>query len=266
MVFVLDNLANLALKNFTPKKVIPPREEQHDQIDDIEDDSEVILDRVEEEMMALYSDESDEENILQISEIKRHEQNKEITSSNVDEEHWRLELERVLPQLKVTIKNDNQDWRAHLEQMRNLQNAMEQSFYGTKSQYTCKSQLEKMYKEITIALDKIGNREKYLNRNLESILEEYRILQDQLSKVKDTYKNISGGVTERNREYARLTDALDSIKQQMEERGSSMTDGSTCCFCFLKCFSMVFFFHFCLIMVCFSATGQYQEGYNKNKG
>lgn len=31
--------------------------------------------------------------------------------NNVDEESWKLEVERVLPMLKVTIKNENRDWR-----------------------------------------------------------------------------------------------------------------------------------------------------------
>lgn len=30
---------------------------------------------------------------------------------NIDEESWQLEVERVLPLLKVTIKNENRDWR-----------------------------------------------------------------------------------------------------------------------------------------------------------
>ncbi|VEN55643.1 unnamed protein product [Callosobruchus maculatus] len=63
-------------------------------------------------------------------------------------------------------------------------------------------------------------------KELEDILGEYRNLQDQLSKLKDNYKNMSGGIAERNRELQKLTDTLESIKQQMEERGNSMTDGT----------------------------------------
>lgn len=219
----MDSLANQALNKvgYKYKTVVPPHEPE-DEVEDIEEDAEIILDKVEEEMLAYYSDESDDENVFHISDLptKKQERNFELTSGNVDEESWKLELERVLPQLKVTVRSDGHDWRSHLDQMKNLRNTMEESFGGTKNQ------LEKMHKDISTALDKIANREKYLNRDLEPVLEEYRLLQDQLSKVKDTYKSISVGVTERNRELARLTDTLDIIKQQMEERGSSMTDGS----------------------------------------
>lgn len=38
----------------------------------------------------------------------------------------RLEMERVLPQLKIVVKSDNRDWRTHFEQMKNLRNSIDQ--------------------------------------------------------------------------------------------------------------------------------------------
>ena len=37
---------------------------------------------------------------------------------------------------------------------------------------------------------------------------------------------MSGGVTERSRVLASITDQIETLKSEMEERGSSMTDGS----------------------------------------
>lgn len=34
---------------------------------------------------------------------------------------YSMELERVLPQLKVVVKTDPRDWRAHWEQMKRLE-------------------------------------------------------------------------------------------------------------------------------------------------
>lgn len=107
--------------------------------------------------------------------------------NNVDEESWKLEVERVLPMLKVTIKNENRDWRyflnvtkypaitfalfrSHLEQMKTYKTSIDETLTPVKSQ------LEKLHKEITSTLDKIGNREKYLNRELDPILDNYRYL------------------------------------------------------------------------------------------
>lgn len=182
-----------------------------------------MLDRVEEEMLAAYSDGSDDENIFHVRdlEVRNKPQAQEFDfNSDVDQEAWKLELERVLPQLKVTIRNDNRDWRGRLDQMKSYQQNIENSMN------TVKTQMEKLHKEISSSLEKVQSRERYLNKELEAILNEYRVLQDQLFKVKDTYKSISGGVAERNRQLSVLTDRLETVKQQMEERGSSMTDGS----------------------------------------
>ncbi|XP_072381073.1 intraflagellar transport protein 57 homolog [Diabrotica undecimpunctata] len=223
VVAILDYLTNIALtkNNIILKRPKPP-EEKEEEAEVLDDESEINLDRIEEEMIAAYSDDSDEENIFRLDELKPAKKEIQVTElkSNIDEETWKLEVERVLPMLKVTVKNDSRDWRSHLEQMKQHQSTIDNTFS------IAKGQLEKLHKEITSTLDKVSNREKYFNRELESILEEYRSLQDQLSKLKDTYKNVSTGVAERNRELHKLTEKLETVKQQMEERGSSMTDGT----------------------------------------
>lgn len=54
----------------------------------------------------------------------------------------------------------------------------------------------------------------------------YIDMQDELAKISEQYRELSGGVTERQKTLARITDELETVKQEMEERGSSMTDGS----------------------------------------
>ena len=53
-----------------------------------------------------------------------------------------------------------------------------------------------------------------------------RTLSQALAQNREQYKQVSGGVTERSRVLAQITDNIESIKSEMEERGSSMTDGS----------------------------------------
>lgn len=49
--------------------------------------------------------------------VTANQRPEEILESTTDVEQWRLEVERVAPQLKVTVRMDNRDWRNHLEQM-----------------------------------------------------------------------------------------------------------------------------------------------------
>ena len=52
--------------------------------------------------------------------------------------------------------------------------------------------------------------------------------------MKEQYRQASGGVTERTRQLAEVTEELERIKQEMEERGSSMTDGCKLNFLFVN--------------------------------
>lgn len=229
-VFVLDHLADAALKstNFTWKKPEPFVEvEQED--DEVEDESELILEKVEEEMAAEISDE-EEENLLHIDDLQNlrvgnktltdSQKPHDILESTTNTDGWKLELERVLPQLKVTIKTDARDWRAHLDQMQKYRGGIDEALATTKGQ------LDKLHSDISHMLEKIGSREKFLNGQLEPLLVQYRALQDDFARVSEQYREVSGGVTERSRKLAQITEELESVKQEMDERGSSMTDGT----------------------------------------
>lgn len=112
-----------------------------------------------------------------------------ILESNLDVESWRLELERVLPQLKVVVKTgiyiiliknhisiflallDSRDWRVHLEQMKKYKDTIVKEMSGTKGQ------LESLHTNIGQSMEKINARERFLNNQLEPQLAEYRKLQ-----------------------------------------------------------------------------------------
>ena len=90
------------------------------------DESELNLDKVEEEMAADYSDEEEDEILhiddLQLAAVPGAEslemaKPSEILASTTDAEAWNLEVERVAPKLKVTVRVDGRDWRSHLEQV-----------------------------------------------------------------------------------------------------------------------------------------------------
>ncbi|NXD54233.1 IFT57 protein, partial [Corvus moneduloides] len=127
----------------------------------------------------------------------------EILQSTTDAAEWNLEVERVLPQLKVTVRTDNKVW---------------------KNGFACvhMGYLDKLHNEISRTLEKINSREKYINNQLEHLVQEYRSAQALLSEVLLIFccclpqKNI----------YFKITEALEKVKQETEEKGSSMTDGA----------------------------------------
>ncbi|GFQ99016.1 intraflagellar transport protein 57 homolog [Trichonephila clavata] len=194
VIFVLSRLADQALKKqaFSWKRpiILPEDDDGNDSVLDA-DDSEVTLEKIEEEMIAEAYEEEESEDEGEI-----------------------LDLE-ALRNLSIA----KQDWRSHLEQIRQHRKYIDDTVTSTKSQ------LDKLYTDISRSLEKIGSREKYLNNQLEQLVLEYRTAQDQLSQVREQYKSVSGGVTERSRTLSQITEELDQVKQEMDERGSNMTDG-----------------------------------------
>ncbi|KAK3107866.1 hypothetical protein FSP39_023899, partial [Pinctada imbricata] len=232
-IYVLDRLADEALKNTGFRWGRPEYpEEEMDEENIVEDDAELTLNDVEKNIFQNDLEEEEfeeEEQILDLEGLKRlsqkNQQNEsskpeEILESTTDAAAWKLEVERVLPQLKVTIRTDNKDWRIHVEQMHQHKDGIETSLTETKSY------LDKLHDEITRTLEKINSREKYINNQLEHLLAEFRAAQEQLSETKERYRQASGGVTERSRMLAEISEELERVKMEMEDRGSSMTDGA----------------------------------------
>lgn len=96
----------------------------------VENYAEIILEKVEEEQMGMPSDDesdSGENTPWNLNFNQKKVEQGFARDTEVDSESWRLEMERVLPQLKVIIRADprDADWRAHLEQIKTLQKEIE---------------------------------------------------------------------------------------------------------------------------------------------
>ncbi|XP_004925430.2 intraflagellar transport protein 57 homolog [Bombyx mori] len=215
---ILNILADEALKkeNFEWQKPvvdIPESEESVDDIDQVEDETEILLDKVEDEM-PIYSDESE-------GDINADEKEPSNIAQKVhDWEAWKLELERVAPALRLKISADGRDWRARHAQMRSYKEELFDRFKTTGTQ------LNKLHSSISSAMDKVTARENILNEQFEPLVKEYGSLLDELNKVSNEYKEASVGITERQDMLNELSTKLENIKQRTESKGSSMNDNS----------------------------------------
>lgn len=226
--YVLDFLAEEALKHlgFTWKRPTYPSEELEEEVV-AEDDAELTLHKIEDEIVEEDSDNDEEQfidlNVLkaQTSKLNSSESSKpgEILESSTDAAEWYLEVERVLPQLKVTVRTDNKDWRAHVDQMHQHKDGMETSLSETKGY------LDKLHSEVSKTLEKVGSREKYINSQLDPLIQEYRAAQAQMSELKEQHQQVTEKVTEKTRILSELNEDLEKVKQEIEEKGSSITDG-----------------------------------------
>lgn len=190
----------------------------------VEDDAEIILEKVEEEQYAMPSEDEEEgesysgekPNVAFLN-LNRKGINGlgGDTNSSKDTELWRLELERVLPQLKVVIRTDPRDWRAHLEQIKSLHKELESV-----------PQLNKLETDIGFVMEKIESRERHLNNELREYLGEYKNLSMELRKIEAALAESEQAKVAADEELFTIMGDLEMTKGQMDQRGTSMADGS----------------------------------------
>jgi estrogen-related receptor beta like 1 len=112
------------------------------------------------------------------------------------------------------------DWRTRVEQMQEHKAGIEANLKDTRGQ------LDKFHVDVSRTLEKISTREKYLNNQLEHLLVEFRNAQDRVAEARQHYSSISGGVNDRKETFRQISTRLEALKDEMERRGASMTDGS----------------------------------------
>eukprot|EP00049_Salpingoeca_infusionum_P000974 m.43979 g.43979 ORF g.43979 m.43979 type:complete len:401 (-) comp10811_c1_seq1:1432-2634(-) len=220
---VLNTIAQMALKakKFSWERPIHLHEDiQEHEEDDGGMEMQAAQDEDEEEILEDDFDEDDGDFIDVDTGGAAGADKGEVLESNVTSAEWKIELERVLPQLKVHIRADVKDWRTHLQQMSDNMATIETAMSSTSSQ------LSKLEGEIAKTLEKLGSREKYINSQLEGLVSEYRQQQDTLASTTEKYKEASTTVTAYSKQLAELSADLEAVKSETQERGTSMTDAT----------------------------------------
>ena len=160
-----------------------------------------------------------------------------IMESTTDATEWKLEVERILPQLKVTFKAENKDWRTRQEQRLTYKTQIASSLKDAEQMLT------RFHTDIGKSLEKISTREtdtdnelicslslallgeQHINSQLNDHLQEFHRQQDLLAQAKQHYRLCSSGITDKSQQLSQLTSELTRIKEDMEERGQNVTDG-----------------------------------------
>ncbi|XP_062266227.1 intraflagellar transport protein 57 homolog [Platichthys flesus] len=200
VVFVLYQLAEKALKKtgFSFKRPTHARESSEDEFM-TEDEAELKFDDEEDEM----SDDEEE---------------KEMDQEAVDPAEWRLEVERVLPQLTAPIQTDYTDWRSHVDQLHQHSGTIDSSLQQTKSF------LHKLQEDISSSMKKLSSRETAISSQLKHLIQEHRDGQAKKTDASERYEKATRRMMDRTRVMAEVNDNLREVKKQMEEKGRSMSD------------------------------------------
>ncbi|CAL2029236.1 unnamed protein product [Caenorhabditis brenneri] len=226
VIYILSALADAALIHvgFKWEKMIPPKEEDEDTAVDEQDDDDDNEDVTEDP--TIFLDDEDDDNVIEIDlkaqgvVTESKDPLKSVLQSNTDSISWKQEVERVAPQLKITLRQDAKDWRLHLEQMNSMHKNVEQKVGNVGPD------LEIISKGIAKTLERISTREKSLNTQLSSMMNKFKRATDTRAELREKYKAASVGVSSRTETLDRISDDIEQLKQQIEEQGAKSSDGA----------------------------------------
>eukprot|EP01007_Sphenomonas_quadrangularis_P002505 NODE_403_length_1531_cov_146.529690_g296_i0.p1 GENE.NODE_403_length_1531_cov_146.529690_g296_i0~~NODE_403_length_1531_cov_146.529690_g296_i0.p1 ORF type:complete len:451 (+),score=136.15 NODE_403_length_1531_cov_146.529690_g296_i0:96-1448(+) len=222
VLLTLTLLCDKALKKkgfeFAPPVYAP---DNYDEEVDVEDDGtpETVDDAV------FYKDSDSEEEEYYVGGRPRQtecdeEDNTGEIKASVDPEQWRMELERVAPQLKLDRRQDMKDWRSHVDWITTLMKTIDKVFPDAKVT------LEKCAEDISKALEKIQKREQSLSTQFEGQVEQFRAHKKDYNAVNENFKVTSESVNHLASELNQITDMLENVKAEIQSREEAMTDTS----------------------------------------
>ncbi|WIA38068.1 hypothetical protein OEZ86_001437 [Tetradesmus obliquus] len=145
---------------------------------------------------------------------------KQVLVSTVDPMQWRMEVERVGPRLRINLAAEQRDWRQHLEVAHASTHALAASWPDAKAALT------KLGAEVAASLEKVEGRERQLNGQFDGLMVQYQDTRQELLAAQEDYNRCTELISERNNELHRLASALQDAKQQLDIRGSNLSDTS----------------------------------------
>ena len=139
--------------------------------------------------------------------------------SAVDATAWKLELERVAPQLKVaSAAAETKDWRAHLEQAKKHRRRVAEAFPEARAR------LERVAEDAAGALAKIDQRERFVNDQLGPLAAEYKRERERMRETQERHDASAETVAELTNELARVGERLEEVRTTMAEGAVNVAD------------------------------------------
>ncbi|KAG0581518.1 hypothetical protein KC19_4G257700 [Ceratodon purpureus] len=139
-------------------------------------------------------------------------------NSSVIANKWKLDLERVAPNLRIVVVADGNDWRAHMEQANKL-------FAETMARFVSeKGQLQRFEEGVMLSLEKLESHENFVNLELEGLISEYVAVKGRLVAVEEKFGAIGEVMQKLAGEHGKVLEALEQVKQKMVEKGNEISD------------------------------------------
>jgi estrogen-related receptor beta like 1 len=184
--------------------------EVNDEMDIGEED-----DSIEEDLPSL--DDDDDESVLDEEETGANGPLK-IIEADVDAVEWKKELERVAPRLKFKILAAGKEWKTHLLEAKHHEKKIGNILPNAQAQ------LHSIEGSIKDSLERIQQKEGYMNQQFDNLSREYREMQEKFNEINERYNRSNDNVQELTNSLSIINDQLEEAKARQDETGSNMTD------------------------------------------
>jgi len=131
---------------------------------------------------------------------------------------WKLDLERIAPQLRIGVVAEANDWRLHLDHAKKL---YEDSFSKFN---TGKTRFKKLEEDIRASLEKLETHENFVNQEFEPLIAEYMAVKGRLLGLEEKRYRVKEEVAKLTSENAKTLEVLEQVKQKMVEKGNEIAD------------------------------------------
>lgn len=191
---------------------------------DVDEDAALDADGIDDEVGDATEDEDDlyygGGGVAVREEVAAERSGATTIQASVEPEAWRLELERVLPQLKVQVVSDGKEWRTHITTARTHHEAVVDTIPALASA------LERLRGDTAETLERVRKTEQKLNAQCEEDVAAYATRQAEYTAKQEEYNAKAEVINKLTAELNAVTEELRSIKSKMDEKGSAMTDTS----------------------------------------
>ncbi|QDZ19096.1 intraflagellar transport protein [Chloropicon primus] len=219
---VLQSLVEQALgaKGFAFQKPVYAADKYSEEAQD--DDGGDLIGDIQDENIAGYGQDDEDEYLVGKAAAREEEMidDNAMIESTINPEEWKLELERVAPQLRTMVIADSKDWRSHLDRAKHSLDTIKKVLPESKNN------LERIQQDISTTLERLETREDYVNSHFDLQVREYRGFREQLSQMQNQYHKSTETVAELANELSRISEELEGVKQTKEERENNISDTS----------------------------------------
>lgn len=193
--------------------------------DDNDDDNEIELEEEFGDYIITEGDNLEEDGW---EDIVSDEEDRKMIVANTDVTEWKLELERILPQLNARFMGQtlyksgdyDNEWRLHHQAAVSHHSNIKNTFVQTENL------IRNLTNDLRSSLEKIHSKENYLHQNLNTILAEWANVRERALKLRQTFEKLNSEVQEKSERLQQLTEEDKFTKQSIEEYSLSMTDSS----------------------------------------